>query len=45
MYKVKQCPDCDGKGYQIRKGSGIYRFERLKCPECLGTGTIRILIR
>jgi DnaJ-class molecular chaperone len=44
MYKVYECPECKGKGYQIRKGIGKYRFTRLKCPKCLGTGTVRSLL-
>jgi DnaJ-class molecular chaperone len=47
MYKVYDCKVCNGNGYLIIKNSkcnGKYRFERVKCEECNGSGIIRKII-
>jgi excinuclease UvrABC ATPase subunit len=40
MYKTKECEHCQGKGYIITHGQ-VYRFVRLKCGFCNGTGVNR----
>ena len=45
MYKNTECKQCDGKGYRIVKGIGIYRFVRIECEPCKGTGLIRKILR
>lgn len=46
MYKVRECEHCKGKGYIITQGTGtIYRFARIKCGHCQGTGVIKTVIQ
>jgi DnaJ-class molecular chaperone len=45
MYKVTECKRCFGKGYIIMVNrSGVERFNRIKCPDCGGSGTVRKLV-
>jgi DnaJ-class molecular chaperone len=43
MYKIKECEFCKGKGYTVTQGT-LYRFVRIKCYHCQGTGIIKTVI-
>jgi len=53
MYRVYDCPKCEGTGYRIVKHGdkgktntikSLYRFERVKCSNCNGTGLVKELV-